>query len=245
MKVLETYSIVIEGRGYSGAKKDRYESTIAGMLHGLAMTKAGKILLHWIKNSGTQRDWVLIVPYENTEDAKNDYCNADAWDDLWPVQIGSRQIMATKVRFSPETFQCMSGCSRGKPVSNPMEVLVHELVHAQRHVSRVATHAKLSGALSLYDTDEEFYAVAFTNVWASNHSTGNVVANGLRANHTAHARLWSPDDDSEIWMTNRDNYRMMEKYCHSQPKLTREMADIPVKFNPFRTYYNGKARKAG
>jgi hypothetical protein len=36
----------------------------------------------------------------------------------------------------------------------------------------------------------------------------------------------------------------VEKYCRSQPKFTREVSAIAVKFNPFRTYYAIKERRA-
>jgi len=243
MLALEQYSILIEGRGYSGAKKERYEARVAGMVNGIGQTRAGKILLHYIKNSGTQRDWVFIRPFENTSEAKKDRCNAYAFDDLWVIDVGRRQIMAVPVWFSPETFMNMSPCTWGQPVSNPLHVLVHELVHAQRFVSRISNNNKLTGALAGYEYEEEFYAIVFANVWASTHTVGAATRDGLRADHGT-GRLPSPEEDSEVWMTNRDNYRMVEKYCHSQSKLTREMAEIPVKFNPFRTYYAWKTRRA-
>jgi hypothetical protein len=137
----------------------------------------------------------------------------------------------------------MSSCTFGQPVSNPLHVLVHELVHAQRQVSRVSNNNKLSGALAGYEYEEEFYAIVFANVWASTHTIGAAQADGLRSDHGT-GRLPSPDEDSELWMRNADNYRMVDKYCRSQSKLTRDMSEIQVKFNPFRTYYKWKERRA-
>jgi hypothetical protein len=237
MKVAENYNIVIEGRGLEGTAKDSYEAKVIGMVHGIGATRAGKILLHWIKNSGTHRDWVLIAPYSQA--AQYGVCNAIAWDDLWPVQIGTREVMASKVNFSPETFMHAT-CHLGLNFT-PLEVLVHELVHAQRHVTRIAKDVPLTGPLAGYENEEEFFAVMFTNVWSSTHSLTSVSRDGLRSDHGT-GRLATPNDDSDVFMTNRDNYRLIKKYCSQQPKMTRELADIQVKFNPFRTYYTWKAK---
>src|SRR5262249_37264383 len=86
----------LEGRGLRGAEKDRYEATVFGMVRGLSATRVGKVLLSWIKHNRTHRDWVWIVPYGPENYAKYGKCNALAWDDRWPVQIGRTEVMATK-----------------------------------------------------------------------------------------------------------------------------------------------------
>jgi hypothetical protein len=209
------------------------------MVQGLGATRIGKILLHFIKNSGTQRDWVLIAPYSAKFHSEYRVCNALAWDDLWPVTIGTTEVMATRVNFSPETFM-KSPCHAG-PGSTTFEVLVHELVHAQRHVSRVARNVPLDGAMAGYENEEEFFAVVFANTWASSHARGPVDVDGLRSDHGT-GRLPAAQQDSEVFLSNRDHYRLVKKYCEQQPELTRQVAEVDLKFNPFRTYYAWKAK---
>jgi len=239
VKVAPQHNIVIEGRDLSGAAKERYETTMNGMVQGLGATRIGKILLHFIKNSGTQRDWVLIAPYSTKFHARHTACNALAWDDLWPVMIGTTEVMATRVNFSPETY-AKAPCHSG-PSATPFEVLVHELVHAQRHISRIARHKELKGSMDGYGNEEEFFAVVFTNVWSSAHARTSVGADGLLANHGS-ARMPAAQEDSEVFMANRDHYFLVKKYCEQQSELTRQVALVDVKFNPFHTYYAWKAK---
>ena len=234
MKVLEEFNIVVEGRGLNGPEQQRYESTMFGMIKGLASSRVGKILLRWIKKDRTHRDWVLITPYAKKYHAKYGPCNALAWDDRVPVQIGRVEVMAALLNFSPMNFT-KSPCN-ADPVTGPMDVLVHELVHCQRSLERIMSFEKLAGALALYENEEEYFAVVFTNVYASVHSLGVVASGGLRSDH-ANGVLPAAQTDSAVFLTHPENYRLIRKYCRQQPGLTREVAEVPVKFNPFRTYY--------
>lgn len=150
--------------------------------------------------------------------------------------------MAAKLNFSPMSFT--NNPCNADPVSGPMDVLVHELVHCQRSLSRIMSNAKLTGALAAYENEEEYFAVVFANVYASVHSRGVVDAGGLRSDHGAGV-LPSAQMDSAVFMAHSENYRLIKKYCEQQPKLTRDVAAVPVKFNPFRTYYEGRARAGG
>jgi len=142
MNFLEQYNVMIEGRGLKGAAKDRYEAIVTGMVRGIAATQAGAILLSWIKHKTTHRDWVIIMPYSKADEAEMGHCNAYALDDLYPVQVGRREIMAVPVRFTAENF--MNSCHLA-PNFTPLEILVHELVHAQRIV--IGERARITGAL--------------------------------------------------------------------------------------------------
>ena len=242
MQFLEQFNVMVEGRGLKGAAKDRYEAILTGMVRGIAATQAGAILLSWIKHKTTHRDWVIIIPYSKADEAELGHCNAYALDDLYPVQVGRREIMAVPVRFTAENF--MNTCHLG-PNQTPLEVLIHELVHAQRMVARIFDPVSLKGtSLDRYDDEEEFFAVMFTNIWSSAHAvttvrTGN--AQGLRDGHD-YTQLSS--EDPAQFMRDPDKYRLIAKYCDKQPQLTRSLADIQVQFNPFRVYYQMRAKGA-
>lgn len=239
MRALEQYRIAIEGRGLDGARKTHYEATISGMLQGIARAAVGKALLNSIQTKRTHRDWIIIVPYLKSQHAEYGRCNALAWDDRIPVQLGRTEVMAAKLNISPLDF-AKSPCNAG-PVMSPMDVLVHELVHCDRSLARIQSNTKLNGALAGYENEEEYFAVVFANVYASVHSLGNVADNGLRSDHDKGV-LPSAEMDSAVFLANRDNYRLIAKYCQQQPKLTQEVAQAPGKFNPFRTYYEWKAK---
>ena len=237
MKAAEQFNIVIEGRGLPGAEKDRYESTVYGMVRGLSATKVGSILLNWIKHKRTHRDWVLIVPYGSEYYSKYGKCNALAWDDRWPVQIGRTEVMAAKLNFSPLNF-AHNPCN-ADPVSGPMDVLVHELVHCERSLSRIMSDRKLGGALAGYENEEEYFAVVYANVYASVHSVGEVVSSGLRSDHGSGV-LPAADMDSAVFLSHPENRQLIQKYCEQEPGLTKEVADVAARFNPFRSYYLSK-----
>jgi hypothetical protein len=239
MQVAEQFNIVIEGRGLNGAEKDRYEGAVLGMVRGLSATKVGKILLSWIKHKRTHRDWVWIIPYGPENYAKWGKCNAFAWDDRWPVQIGRTQVMAAKLNFSPLNF--IHNPCNADPVSGPMDVLVHELVHCERSLSWLMSDTKLTGVLAAYENEEEYFAVVYANVYASVHSVAEVGNTGLRSDH-GHGVLPAADMDSAIFLSHPENYNLIRKYCDQEPGLTQEVAEVSAKFNPFRTYYQGRAK---
>ena len=83
--------------------------------------------------------------------------------------------------------------------------------------------------------------MVYANVYASVHSRGVVADGGLRSDHDRGV-LPSAQMDSAVFLANPENYRLIKKYCDQESTLTREVAGVPVKFNPFRTYYEWKAR---
>jgi hypothetical protein len=115
-------TISIRPDGLGGLQADRYEYQVLGMLHGLNCTQTGRAVLRAIQFYGR---YVLIYPYDGRL-GKNNAATYSDWG-----------MYRAKVSFNPFTYPH----SYWKwPGASPHEVLIHELGHAVRVVSKTFFH---------------------------------------------------------------------------------------------------------
>ncbi len=152
---------------------------------------------------------VLIRPYDD----KSDPCNATGGDNQGGLQPNS-------VEISPQRFNGPSSCfPSGSAGASPHEILLHELVHAARSAAGVGT----TGAY------EEAVAITVANVYSSEMNRSLRAAN-------AHHTMW-PTNHTDPMVFMQHNTRFLSKFYHEMPELFRWIAEVNVKFNPVRLYY--------
>lgn len=239
---LPEYFIVIEGRDLEGATQSAYEQQVRGIISTIRARKSGQLVLNWIRHAGLGL-WVVVAPYgpywQKRYGAENALAQPRA--EMLSGDFGFQ--MAMKVNFSPGTWTLP--CSANAALCGgggflPDEVLLHELVHAQRHISCLSKQVSLKGtSLSAFENEEEFFAVTVANVYISESGRAPSAIPGqsrLRSDHGS--RTLSADEDWDlVQFVDPDYVRLVKKYCEQHPKLSRALAGVNAKFNPFRTHY--------
>lgn len=229
---LPHYFIAIEGRDLSGAARTAYEQQIVGMITIIQARKSGQLVLEYIRRSGTGR-WVTIAPYGPYWQKRYGAANALSTTD-WPP--------GAKVNFSVDTWMGPAAVGAGLfggPGYLPDEILLHELVHAQRQISGIDRDISLAKtSLSAFENEEEFFSVLVANVYIS--ETGRTSPtpglSRLRSDHFAGA-LPDGEDNDLVQLLDLDYIRLIKKYCDQHPKLSHALANVDTPFNPFRTHY--------
>lgn len=122
----------------------------------------------------------------------------------------------------------------------PESVLLHELVHAFRHVSKkFDMMSKTHGGLSRYNAREEFNAVLVENIFQS-ELKGNI-----RQSHQGFHNLEKELEGSfEFFKVSTKAFDLIDKFCRENPGFTKALSRVKVPFNPIAAYYQkpGKAR---
>ena len=239
---LPEYLIVIEGRDLEGATQSAYEQQVRVIISTIAARKSGRLVLHWIRHAGTGL-WVVIAPYgpywQKRYGAENALAHPKA--EMLPGDFGLQ--MAMKVNFSPGTWKLPCSATSaycGGPGFLPDEVLLHELVHAQRHISGLSRQVSLKGtSLDGFGDEEEFFAVTVANLYISESGRSASAFPGQSRLRSDHGRgALSADEDWDLVQFLDPAYiRLVKKYCEQHPKLSRGLAGVDAKFNPFRTHY--------
>ena len=131
--------------------------------------------------------------------------------------------------FTPDT-RGRRGCGGGFYGSLPDEVLLHEMVHALRHMQGKTNQIPTEGNLRGYDNEEEFLAIVVANVYMS--------ANGksqLRADHSGFKALDSSLSTSAGFLADPGNFKLMNIYkLVWQPTFWPLHTAASATFNPFR-----------
>jgi hypothetical protein len=142
-----------------------------------------------------------------------------------------------KILFSPTTwFHYLHKQKGHKHTSGaqPDEILLHEMIHAARDMRGVAENVKLG---HLYDTEEEFFAILITNIYASELHRPH----DLRSDHHGFEPLSKNQDTSAEFLPKKDwsdyRYRMVAKLVREEPGLSHRLAKVGAKFNPLRRYF--------
>jgi hypothetical protein len=93
--------------------------------------------------------------------------------------------------------------------------------------------------LSAFENEEEFFAVTVANLYISESGRAASAIPGqsrLRSDHGTSAL--SADEDWDLVQFLDPAYiRLVKKYCEQHPKLSRGLAGVNARFNPFRTHY--------
>ena len=133
----------------------------------------------------------------------------------------SRRALAASLGKAPGMWGPSSVCTRG-PGSLPDEILLHEIVHGMRATAGLL-HCQPMGLH--YDTEEEFVAVAITNVYMSERG-----ATQLRANHLGFEPLTNVDTFYGGVMEQR---QMIRRLFAQQPQFAHALSCVRAAFNPF------------
>lgn len=202
-----------------------YLSDVDRDLQQIATTVTGRAVFAKIKAHGQ----VLVAPYTRQFSSQAGTCNAV---ETPPVSKGSK---VDQVRFTHAVFAAGSPCSRGPGDQYPDSVLLHELVHAGRSLGGDAKTVPLTGALAGYEFEEEFFAILVQNIYLS--ETKRAYKTGLRKDHSS-AVMDSDDYDPKYFLSNPENFRLVEKYCGQHPNIAPMLAKAPADFNPIKVYYD-------
>lgn len=207
---------LIRAEGLSGRPADAYVAQVQGMVRALDRFKSAFVLTTACR---AHTVWTLIRPY----DGAHGQCNAWGGGN----KSGGGSAIGAQVDFTPGTFQQSACATNGNAGNTPMEILVHELVHAVRTLTgNFGKNASLA--------EEEEFAILFTNIFASEIN--------LTKMREKHANFWAVPESAAIYNERyyRDNFGTVEKFNLQNPTLARSLARIDVPFNPLRLLYQRK-----
>jgi hypothetical protein len=149
---------------------------------------------------------------------------------------GTGEGSSVEIAFDPDSYT--ETCVKRGAASQPDDVLFHEMVHALRMMQgkyNQVPAGKASTAISFYDDEEEFLAIVATNVYLSQKDA----AAPLRGNHHDHDKLWPPLNTSAGFLTDKDNYNVLQIYrLIWLPTFTHLAMLVTPNFNPFREVRN-------
>jgi hypothetical protein len=231
---------------------DAYERDVRNVLINISKSTVGRTLFESIKWHGR---WVRISPTLPIVGESDQACYPDTttWGEsqdlefyrkakefLNTIFVQFRGIHAV-VRFNPNQHMPGGNCfmdARGDFQPTPETVLLHELVHAFRHVSRTFDGAYATqGRLKQYTSPEEFNAVLVENIFRSE------MRDHLRASHKGFHDLDSDLAGSfEFFKVSTKAFDLVEKFCRENKGLTGALARVRVSFNPIAAYYKNPRR---
>jgi hypothetical protein len=239
MLMLHQYNIAILGDGDSKAKTDFEQSTLA-VINQVAGRAVGRAILGGIKGASTGQ-WVLIKPYDAKQQAKTKACNSSVKGKDVMILYPSTWAGCT-IYYSRDTWKGACALAAGSLAD---EMLLHELVHAHREILGIFRPQWLTGPLSGFDDEEEFFAVTVANVYISESGVNqlfilNPIFTRLRADHG--------DTPLPVWELMRtlmdvpEYYKLVKQYCDQLPQLALLLSRVDAIFNPFRVYFEWKAK---
>jgi hypothetical protein len=197
--------------GLEGAEAKRYVAQVVGMLRALDSFRTGRALQTFFRAAP---QWTMVQPY----DGRRGPCNALGGGKNDGGSIGSN------VWFTPLTFAKAPCASSGGGGNTPMEILMHELVHAVRGI----TGNWLKGSVTI--GDEELIAVMITNILSSE------LNRPLRSAYGGFPTVaGSIGDYQKSYYQSR--LPLIETVHKQNPSLARVLARLDVPFNPIRMYY--------
>jgi hypothetical protein len=132
------------------------------------------------------------------------------------------------INFTPDT-RGRGGCGGGFYGSLPDEVLLHEMVHALRHMQGKSNPIPTEDALRKYDNEEEFLAIVVSNVYMSAKNKTQ-----LRADHWGFKALDSALTTSAGFLADPGNFKLMNIYKLVWQPTFWLLHTVPATFNPFR-----------
>lgn len=247
MLIIDPYKI--DGTPALGMSSVAYTQSVSSIVAKIAQTQVGGCLLRSIRH---HRRWVRIWPrddrlllasevlgssYRDIEERESrEFLNKLTGSKMFSSNVGAA------VNFFPH--MCKRNAATCKPdflarndfIPTAESVLLHELVHAFRRVSRKFNDSSgphLSGVLAAYTAKEEFLAVLVENIFQSE------VKGELRGAHLFHVRL-RPEFSNSIDFYRQDPrvLQMIEAFCGENKGFTRAIAKIEVPFNPIAAFLN-------
>jgi hypothetical protein len=257
MTIAQRFMILIDPDNLVGATgtsqtltADQYVEEVEGVIRSLAGTEAGSAVLETIR---LWNKLVRIAPVHQWDPAKcpgasADYAEAKDFVINTTVRrflkrfgLDSRPIGAV-VRFTPRHYGPTGVCHKqegpGTYAPSPEEVLIHELTHAIRMLSRTMNRKPMAhGGLAQYDSPEEFIAILVQNVFQSE------VKRHLRASHRGY-RIMEQDlqDSFAFFKASRLAFKFVDDFCRTNPHFTRRLSGVKAPFNPIAAYYKDQKK---
>jgi outer membrane protein OmpA-like peptidoglycan-associated protein len=219
----------------SGIGVDEYLSDVDAALQQISHAATGRAILSAVRASG----WVLIGPHTGEDAARDGYCNAADEGDMHEVKLmrNSTSTSMLNVHFTPEIYGATSPCSKG-PAKQPDSVLLHELVHAGRHLSRVFKKRPLPRALDGYEDQEEFFAILVQDIYLS--ESGRKTLDGRNNLRGAHDNKTTEDGDPKAFLCDPAKYDLVKQYWDESPNVAPLIAQVDTDFNPIQLYSEWK-----
>jgi hypothetical protein len=126
--------------------------------------------------------------------------------------------------------------SRGTCASRPDEILLHEMVHALRHMQGVANSVPTTPR---YKNEEEFLALVVANVYMSKKK-GNKL---LRPDYVKDGPLLPPLNTSAGFLKDAENKKILDYYSTAWQPVFGRLGEVDTDFNPFRPYVAARKPK--
>jgi hypothetical protein len=226
------YGILIDG-SYNDEKKalplnqaqiEHYNFQVVKAFEEILKRKTGEIIVEGIRSAGW---YVVVMPFwYNT-------CNNGTNGRSKMVRGEGVNVL---VGFTPDPSCFVDSKTKDfKPGGTPAESLFHELVHAFRYVTEKGSTRKgpSNSSKSLkkfpeFDTQEDFFAVLITNIFAS--ETGRP----LRANHDDLKALPSDLSTDKGFLAVKEYVHLVRQFCSDHPSVSVQLRDVPSAFNPIR-----------
>lgn len=247
------HNIVIDGTPRGGARAADYERKVHEEITLLLAFETGRAVIHelWSK----RRHLRIVPRHSRSDPVNADTNAAnsraagapfqpvrDAWDGHHEAAWGFGTGRGTDVviRYSPEVFDEdafeWDGTARGNwfmwtgtfppdPGNDRAEVLLHELVHADRMMSGRMNYLAVGHG---FDTREEFFAVLVTNMYSSERGAFRP----LRADHGTGLLA-----DPETWRLSSEFQTYVRDLSASSPGLALRLMRVKTAFNPFAGAY--------
>lgn len=161
----------------------------------------------------------------------------------WRLRRNARRPGSSVVEFTPAhwsrdrpdklMYDLGIGTRGGNFVGSlPDEVLLHELVHALRDLTGLATKSGMRTYNPVpkqpgWDNFEEFFAILVSNIYHSERGRKHI-----RSNHDSG---WSSKTDEE-WLDIARNRSHVRRFRREQPELFNDLRDVPAAWNPLRGF---------
>lgn len=224
----EVYSDVVGANGPAIVQARQYEKEIFKLIDKIEGSQSGKIFLRHLEHV-KGNNGIVIMPaslFPTTD-------HGQLQNATWPTRKKDSYKKGSTVRGSSHV-----GTGQGSPVkisfqlqgANPCsvfgskdEVLLHELVHA----NRMATGTQRNIPMRIYDNFEEFIAITITNIYRSERQLP------LRVGHSCDQMM---EDLAGFRQTYRLHLARLKQDVKNEA-LYRNLGAIPasrVSWNPFR-----------
>lgn len=145
---------------------------------------------------------------------------------------GTGEGSDVRMNYSPSTWgEGPKACFSGDYASKADEILLHEMVHALRHMQGKSNAIPTEdNSLWGYGNEEEWLAIVTTNVYIS--AKGGT---RFRANHAGHTALSSSLSTSDGFLSDPMNRKLMNIYRLTWTMQFLALTNVvTAKFNPFR-----------
>src|SRR6266403_882711 len=218
---------------------DAYVAEVRNVIRQIAQTQVGSSVLTTIR---AWNKYVRITPnpvWDVNECTTADTVAGEAKDlqynrtllplmKQWLPMVDARAIGAV-VRYIPNWYAAGGSCYKkysNRNVSDytptPEEVLLHELVHAVRFVSRTMNmQPQAVGGLSLYDSVEEFNAVLVENLYQS-----ELKAPLRSSHHSFHTLDKELEGSLDFFKASAHAFEYVDTFCRTSPHFTGRLAKI-------------------